>query len=308
MKNNTYKFIYLIIILIISYQILTHSSIVFSSVEYAINIWKNSLLPSMFTFFILSEILVNYGFVELIGYILYKPFNYIFHINSNSIFVIIMSMLTGFPSSAKYIKLLLSENKITEEEANKLIQFTHFSNPLFIINTISLTILNDSKIGLLVLISHYLGNFIIALFIRPKHIENKQPKLQLTIKDSNIVRVLTKAITNSIDTLLLVLGIITTCTILSNIVSVHISEEFSFLFNIIFEMTKGLYQIKDIDLTLLYKGLLSVMIISFGGISVHMQVSSILSDTKIKYVPFFIARIIHSLISSLIFFIMFMMH
>lgn len=308
MKNNIYKSIYLIILLLISYQILTHSSIVFSSVEYAINIWKTSLLPSMFTFFILSEILINFGFVELIGYLLYKPFNYLFHIKSNSIFIIIMSMLTGFPSSAKYIKMLLSENKITEEEANRLIQFTHFSNPLFIINTISLTILNDSKVGILVLISHYLGNFVIAFAIRSKDFKKQKNKLNLTIKDPNIVRVLTKAITNSIDTLLLVLGIITTCTIISNIISVHIDGGLSFLFNIFFEMTKGLYQIKDINIPLLYKGLLSVMIISFGGISVHMQISSILSDTKIKYVPFFIARILHSLISCLIFYIMFMMH
>ena len=47
------------------------------------------------------------------------------------------------------------------------------------------------------------------------------------------------------------------------------------------------------------------MIISFGGLSVHMQIFSILSDTKIKYLPFLTARVMHAFISSFLVFILF---
>ena len=39
-------------------------------------------------------------------------------------------------------------------------------------------------------------------------------------------------------------------------------------------------------------------LISFGGFSIHMQVFSILSDYKIKYLPYLITRIMHGLISA----------
>ena len=64
------------------------------------------------------------------------------------------------------------------------------------------------------------------------------------------------------------------------------------------------YQIyKNIPLKL--KTIISTLIISFGGFSVHMQIISILSDTKIKYLPFLTARVLHALISSVLAYLLF---
>ena len=59
------------------------------------------------------------------------------------------------------------------EEANKLIRFTHFSNPLFIINVIGTIIIGNKTLGILVLLSHYLSNFIIGFIYRGEKIENR---------------------------------------------------------------------------------------------------------------------------------------
>jgi len=53
------------------------------------------------------------------------------------------------------------------------------------------------------------------------------------------------------------------------------------------------------------KCVLSVMILSFGGLSVHMQIVSIISDTKIKYFPFLLSRILHSIVSGLMLYLLF---
>ena len=70
-------------------------------------------------------------------------------------------------------------------------------------------------------------------------------------------------------------------------------------------MTQGLKYISILEIPLKLKAILSVMIISFGGLSVHMQIFSILSDTKIKYLPFLTARVMHAFISSFLVFILF---
>ena len=68
-------------------------------------------------------------------------------------------------------------------------------------------------------------------------------------------------------------------------------------------MTQGLKCLESINLSVNLKALIAVIILSFGGLSVHMQVITIISDTKIKYFPYFIGRILHTFISALIFFL-----
>ena len=65
-------------------------------------------------------------------------------------------------------------------------------------------------------------------------------------------------------------------------------------------MTQGLKHISLLNISNNYKALLICMIISFGGLSVHTQILSIISDTKIEYKPFLLARIIHVIISFII--------
>jgi len=48
------------------------------------------------------------------------------------------------------------------------------------------------------------------------------------------------------------------------------------------------------------KVILSSMMLSFGGLSVHMQIFSQINDVKIKYLPFFIGRILQSIISGIL--------
>lgn len=308
MKNFITNIIIILILLLISYQILTESSIVIESVLYAVDIWKNSLFPPMFTFFVLSEILINYGFVEIIGNLFSKPANFLFKINKNGIFAIILGILSGFPSSAKYIKELLENNKITLKEANKLILFTHFSNPLFILGTIG-TLLNK-KLGIIILLSHYLGNLFIGIIIRNYNPakDNKLENIKNIINNinrNNFIKVLSNAINNAINSALLVLGIITVCTIITNIIDKHCNETIGLLINIVFEITKGINYIGNSNINLFFKGLIITSMLSFGGISVHMQISSIISETKIKYMPFLGARILHVFLSIILYIIIF---
>ena len=72
-----------------------------------------------------------------------------------------------------------------------------------------------------------------------------------------------------------------------------------------FEMTQGLKYISMLNIPLKMKGVLTVMILSFGGFSVHMQLIGLLSKTKIKYFPYLTARILHAAIGSIMFFYLF---
>ena len=300
-------------------KILTESASILNAVNFSFNIWKENVFPSLFPFFVLSELLINYGFIELVGEI-FKPFmNKVFKVKGVGAFALIMSLISGFPSSAKYIKELYNKKLINEFEATKLLMFTHFSNPLFILGTISLLFLNNKEVGLLILICHYLGNFIIGIIFRnyyPSTEENKNISIKkvLTEISNNRIKnnkkfgeIITTALLNSINTLILILGVITMFLVITTIIdnNINLNSFHQSILNGFVEMTQGLKYVSLEEIPLKLKCILSTMIISFGGLSVHMQIISILSDTKINYLPFLTARIIHAIISSLLMFFLF---
>lgn len=319
MKKILTTVLILTILLFVVFEILTESASILNAVSFSFNIWKENVFPSLFPFFVLSELLINYGFIELVGEI-FKPFmNKVFRVKGVGAFALIMSLISGFPSSAKYIKELYNKNLINQNEATKLLMFTHFSNPLFILGTISLLFLNNKEVGLLILICHYLGNFIIGIIFRnyyPSKEENKNISIKkvLTEISNNRVKsnkkfgeIITTALLNSINTLILILGVITMFLVITTIIdnNMNLNSFHQSILNGFVEMTQGLKYVSLEEIPLKLKCILSTMIISFGGLSVHMQVISILSDTKINYLPFLTARIIHAIISSLLMFFLF---
>ena len=275
-----------------------------NSVKFSYDIWKNNIFPSILPFFIVSSLLINYGFVELAAY-LFKPLMFLFGINPNISIAFIMSMLSGFPSSSKYIKELVDKKLINEEEASKALMFAHFSNPLFIIGTIS--ILLNKKISIFILIIHYITNIIIGILFRNYHNTYIKSKMNIKLPNNNIGLILTKSIKDAIETLLLILGSISVCSFICTIINhtFKFNNILSAIINGLFEITQGLKYVSLLNISLKIKTTISVMFLSFGGLSIHIQIKSILSDTNIKYIPYLISRILHTTISGILSYILF---
>ena len=311
MKKIVTNIMVLIIVLMLILEILSNSSSVLLTVENGFKIWLHNVFPSLFPFFVLSDILINYGFVDIINKYFKKVMNKLFKISGNASFILVMSIISGFPSNSKYTKELLDKGLIDINEANKILMFSHFSNPLFILGTLAVIYLKNYKVGLLVLVIHYLSNVIIGFIFRnynPITLDKKKKSLkEIFDKKNNFGLILSHAIVKSIDTLLLILGTITICLVFTNIVTQVFNGnlKLTFLVNSLLEMTQGLNYVSMTGLTLKLKAVLSVMILSFGGISVHMQVMSILSDYDIKYLPYLLSRLLHALISGFMMYFIF---
>lgn len=300
------KKIVMFTLIIISLLLLINSSLIINTVIYSINLFKKSIFPSLLPFFIISELLINYGFIEFTSK-LFKPLMKIFKINPNCSFILVMSMISGFPSNSKYTKDLYLKGIINEYDASKILMFTHFSNPLFIMGAISITFLNNKKIGLFILIIHYLTNFIIGFLLR----NLIKSDINITNIDNNETKsfsnVLSKAILNSFNTLFLILGTIIVFLIITNLLNEYIAFNplIKGIISGILEMTGGISNISILNISLKLKSTLIGMILSFGGISVHMQVKSIISDTPIKYQPYLVARLLHSSITGILIYYLF---
>ena len=287
-----YFIIFILIFIFGNFFVIDLKSIILESS----NIWLYNLVPSMLPFYVISDLLINYGLIDILAFLFKKIINKLFNVSENASFVIFFSMFTGFPSSAKYLKNLLDLNYISIEDANKIIRFTHFSNPLFIINVIGNTIIGNKKIGFLILLSHYLSNFIIGFLYRKEQTQKITTKRIQNTKSFGSI--LTASFINSFDSLLIVLGSLITFKILTSIIFHYFGA--NFIISSLLEITQGLFALKYLTLNIELKALIAVAMISFGGFCIHTQVYSILSETKISYKNYFFSRILHVIIATTI--------
>lgn len=298
MKKNILNFLLILILMFFCYQLLINSNSIKSSILITFDLWKNNLFPYLFPFFIISDLLINLNFIEIINKYLNPLMYKLFKINSSSSFILIMSTISGIPSNAKYINSLLLNNSLSEYEAQKIILFSHFCNPLFIMGMIA-NVLNK-KLAILILCSHYITNIIIGLIFREFHSNNCKRVLPKKTTNS-FLKTLSNSIFNNINTLLLILGVITFFSCITTIITSYISSPLlKSLISGILEITQGVNQISLLNISLKSKAIIITFIISFGGLSSHMQVMSILENTNIKYIPYLLSRILHSIIASFI--------
>jgi len=308
MKKNLYNILTIFILIIVLIFILVFSDEVIISVLYALEIWKKNIIPSLFPIFIVTDLLISYGFIDILGKLSKNITSKLLNLPGETSFVIIGSMLSGFPSSAKYIKELLDNKNITYKQAQYLLSFTHFPNPLFVIGIVGEKLLKNKLIGICILISIILGNILIAILLKEKNtisiIKNTQNTSKF--KNDNFITILTTSILKTINTLLLLLGIITTFLVISTIINNIINKDsiFTIMISGILEMTQGINYISLENMNILIKSIIITCFISFGGISIHLQVISIISCEKIKYSKYLISRIFHCIISSIIVFIL----
>lgn len=303
MNKKTINIIMICLLLTIIYFMITASNKVIESVNFSISIWKDNLFPTLFPFFVVSSLLLNYGFVDILGNLLSKPMNKLFHLPGCCGFVLAISLVSGFPSGAKYTKDLVENNLITTKQAERLLTFTHYSNPLFILGMIGSILLNNQKLAYLIMIAHIVSGLLVGIIFREKNYyscENMQKKSNKTSKTFG--QLLTESIMSSLNTMFLLLGIVTIFLIISTIIKniVSLPPVLSTIVSGILEMTQGVKLASLMQTSELIKIIIITGIISFGGLSVHMQVLGIISEQKIRYKYFFLARIIHSILAMLL--------
>ena len=283
-------------------EFILNKELVFNTVFFSLNIWIKNIIPSLFPFFVISDILISYDFTKYLPRWFVNYFSYLFNVKEECVLLFFLSIISGFPSNAKNARKLYDMGMIDEKEASHILSFTHFSNPLFILGTVSVMFFNDKQIGIIILLSHYISNVFVGILFRDNGFDTKHIKKDIQHDDIFFGDIFINAIKSSIDTILLICGILTCFLVISAIIINTFSLN-SLIVKSVLEITIGLHELSlyDVDRKLIV--MFSSFILSFGGLSIHAQVKSQLIGTDISIKPFLIGRVYQSLISIVLAFI-----
>ncbi len=301
MKEKIFNTFIVIVSLFVLMELLIKKSVVYVSIIYALTMWVNNLIPALFPFFIISDILINYNITSYIPTIIKNMCKHLFNINENMLMIFLLSMISGFPSNARNTRLLYDKGLITLEEANHILIFTHFANPIFIITTIGIYFFNSQKMGIILLITHYLSNILLGILFR-NSIYLRNDNNYVNNISQHFGNIFIGAIKKAVDTILMICGIVTVFLMLAAIITniLQLNAYNAMIVKGLFEITIGIEALSELRISNSMKMVIASMILAFGGISVHVQVLSQITETKIKYSYYFIGRMYQMIIAGIL--------
>ena len=317
--------IFSIIFLCFSLSLLIFSKSNLSSAKNALILWASSVVPSLFPFFVASELLMYTNIINILGRYFTKIMRPLFNVGGEGSLAFILGLISGYPVGAK-IACNLRENDIcSKEECERLLSFTNNSGPLFIVGTVGISMFGNSTIGTLLLITHILASITVGMIFRfwknnkrscVNKIEDNKYK-NVTI--SNLGDVLGKSITSSISTILMIGGfivvfstiisilkssgilyaIITILTPFFKIIKINPDIISGFIIGLL-EITNGISVISNIHIKNISVNIaFSSFLLGCGGISILFQILSITSKTDLSIKPYIYGKLLHGVISAL---------
>lgn len=297
------------------------------AVKSGISLWATSVVPSLFPFFVATELLMHTNIVSYLGILLNRYMKPLFNVRGEGAFAFLMGIISGYPVGAKIAVNFREKNICTKEECERLLSFTNNSGPLFIIGTVGILMFKNTTIGILLFITHFLACISVGIIFR--FWKNKTSTKIINSSDfsnskkssvnfSNLGEVLAESINSSISTILLIGGFV---VIFSSIISIlkssgllniaeilctpifnSINIDTSFIQPLLtgfLEITNGISSISNIACKKISVNIiLTSFLLGFGGISILLQVLSITSKTDLSIKPYIYGKILQGLFAS----------
>lgn len=300
------KIIFNILIFGIIFFLLFNSEILIKSIHSSIDLFLYKLIPALFPYLLITELLINSGRIYNISYGLSGILSKIFRIPPHTTSTVLVGFLLGYPNAAKCILKMYNEHQIDEKVAVKLMSFTSNANPSYIIATLGIGIFKSAEIGLILAISHYLSAIIIGMLLTPSYtnniIQQRNTNSNSFNKISSPFELLSISILGSLKTL----AFIFSYTIIFSLIPTVILSKFN-LADIIKAMTIGIFEISNginniaiLDLSLNSKILLTSFILSFSSIMIIVQIYSYLFKAKVPFKKLLKYKLLQGVISCLL--------
>ena len=269
-------------------------------------LFAKNVLPTLFPFFFLTKLIAETGAINSLSSKTSKITQKLFRTSGSSSYIFLMSILSGYPVGAKLTQDFYENKLIDKNEAFKICTFTSTSGPLFVIGTVGCALLKNYKAAIIIFVSHILGAILNGIVHRNYKDKTTNQLSPFSLKTPN-KNMLSDCMYNAVLSILLVGGFIAFFSIVIDVVlslKIFSNVPLKILTSGTIEVTRGCFELSASTLSEKIKVTLACGFISFGGLSIHAQAFAFLSKCEIPYFKFFVQKLIHTLFSSLICFLL----
>ena len=161
LRRNVLPFTFVII----AVCLVIFSSSNLTAAKNGLTLWATCVVPSLFPFFVITNLLTHTKIVKFVGKLLDKLMRPIFNVPGVGGFAFVMGLISGYPVGAKIVSDFRKDGLVTKDEGERMLAFTNNSGPLFIISSVGISLFGDTTTGLLLLGTHILSCITVGIIL-----------------------------------------------------------------------------------------------------------------------------------------------
>ncbi len=272
----------------------------------------NTVIPSLFPFMVISELIVKSGLGAKVGKLLSKPVKWLFGVGEGGACAFILGIICGFPIGAKTISSMLERGEIEKDEAERALTFCNTPGSAFVISAVGVSLFGSLRLGVTlyacVILSAVIVGTVGRIFISKK--TNSTPSTSIAsafrtprsaLPSASPVAIFTSSIQSSASSMLTVCALVAFFSsfvgclgaVLEKLGAPTTLTAAIFGF---FELSSGVGMAAD--LPPMSAILLSSIALGWSGLSVHFQVMTVCSGQKLSFKPYLIAKFCQGIVCS----------
>ena len=301
-----------VIILAAGAAIVLHPQEISSAVLTSLTLCTDTLLPSLFPFFVLSSLAIRLDLFRPLSLCLRGVMAVVFHLPGTCAPALILGIIGGYPTGAKAAAELYRSGLCSRDETERLLSFCSNCGPAFLFGVVGCGIFASPNCGLLLAGVHYAAAILTGFVLNrrgkcpdSRSLPPKAVSVPLTVA---FVDSVTGAMRGMLDLFSFVLCFAAVTQLLSLsglsgaasrfLLPFLPAKEGEALLLGLLEMTRGVASLPQGTLTA--RLVTASALIGWGGLSVHCQVLALLRDTDLSAAKYLQGKLLHSIFSALL--------
>ena len=275
----------------------------------------NVIVPSLFPFFVLSSLVVDLGLAAYLGRALEGLMRPLFRVSGSCAAAVALGFIGGYPVGARTALQLYQQGLCTRTEAERLLAFCNNSGPAFILGVVGAGVFGDSRVGLLLYLTHALASLLVGLLFRfyggrgERRAPSVRPK---PIQTVTLPAAFTGAVTRSLQSTLNICAFVVFFAVVLRLLAAYgvLSGAAALLSLAGFEgewakrLVAGLLELSSGVAShrggteLAGRVSMAAFMLGWAGLSVHCQVLSFLVDSGLSARVYLAGKLCHGLIAA----------
>ena len=275
----------------------------------------NVIVPSLFPFFVLSSLVVDLGLAAYLGRAMEGLMRPLFRVSGSCATAVALGFVGGYPVGARTALQLYQQGLCTKTEAERLLAFCNNSGPAFILGVVGAGIFGDSRVGLLLYLTHALASLIVGLLFRfyggrrDRRARGTRPKPIQTVP---LPAAFTGAVSRSLQSTLNICAFVVFFAVILRLLSAYgvltavarLLSLAGFQAEWAKRLVAGLLELSSGVASLQggtgFAGRVSMaaFMLGWAGLSVHCQVLSFLVDSGLSARVYLAGKLCHGLIAA----------
>ena len=253
------------------------------------------LIPSLFPFMVLSGFIAITDWGRVLSYPLRPITQRIYKLPQDLGVVMAISLVGGYPIGAKTISTLLKEGRINKATAQRMLCFCVNAGPAFVVSAVGAGMFADRRIGIILFICQVISTLIVGAVV--SYSSNIPQVARPEFANRKNSEAFVEAVSGASSSMIVMCAF---AVLFSGIAAMLADLE-----GVSRVILSGFLEVAAGNIAAAQIGgemavVLASMFISFSGLSVIFQVMFFFKGQEISFWPFFISRIAHGVISSIL--------